>query len=76
LPAYVRALIAHRCPELTEPDLASLNGPLASLLVEVIDALAGKIDELGLRVEAKEAAQPARRVSARPWTPSGPAHSE
>jgi hypothetical protein len=53
-PDYVARLILARCPELSEADLTNLNGPLANLMVEAIDALAGKIDQLALRVEAKE----------------------
>ena len=48
-PDYLARLIA-RCPELSEADLTNLNGPLANLMVEAIDALAGKIDQLALRV--------------------------
>ena len=52
--AYVRALIAHRAPELTEADLALLVGEpdgtlpveMVEVIVDAIDALDDKLDRL------------------------------
>ena len=51
----------------------NLNGPLANLMVEAIDALAGKIDQLALRVEAKEEVLARMAGFSEAVEPSGPA---
>jgi hypothetical protein len=55
-PDYVLRLILARCPELEPADLADLSPEVERLLTEVIDALADRVAELALRVEARETA--------------------
>jgi hypothetical protein len=54
---YVLRVILQRCGDVLEPtDLANLSPEVERLVMEAIDALADRLAQLALRVEAKEAA--------------------
>jgi len=61
-PDEVRAIIHHRCPELTDDDLAALAGPDADALpVEVADLILDAVEALAAKVEMLVARLPAER---------------